>query len=81
MFHTNGDRSILSTYRSLGMKLDGYVWLRQVQRPHYMFQGLLNGLKLILKQSKIRHPVSLNCFKLYRQLKKNQALPLNRLQV
>ena len=64
----------------LGTMVKGLLFGLRVKRLGYVFQGLFNGFRLTREQLNLRQPVSFNCFKLYRQLKKNRAVALDRIR-
>ncbi|MDJ0568963.1 MAG: glycosyltransferase [Pleurocapsa sp. MO_192.B19] len=78
--HCNTPLILLFPYL-FGTIFKGIVFGFKVQRYFYVFQGFFNGLKVIFQQSNIRQPVSLRCFKLYRNLKKYQAISFNKIKL
>ena len=64
----------------LGTIFKGIVFGLRVRRLQYVFPGFIHGFKLISQKLEMRQPVSLKCFQLYRQLKKNQAISLEKIK-
>ena len=60
----------------LGTTFKGIYFGLKVKRLNYVFQGIFSGFKLIFQGYNIRQPVSIKCFQVYRQLKKQQAISL-----
>ena len=58
------------------------IWFGwRVKRMGCAFRGLQQGWQLTWQKLELRKPVSINCFKLYRQLKKHQAISLEQIQI
>jgi glycosyltransferase involved in cell wall biosynthesis len=64
----------------IGTLCKGFIFGLRVKRPWYMLHGFYHGFKLIFDLPNIRKPVKLQCFQLYRFLKKNKAKSLSEIQ-
>lgn len=61
----------------LGTMLKGFLFGLQVGRPRYVLQGFYQGYRGMLTQRQLRQPVDIDCYRLFRRLKKQIATPLN----
>ncbi|MBE9166970.1 glycosyltransferase family 2 protein [Pleurocapsales cyanobacterium LEGE 06147] len=64
----------------LGTFIKGIFYGLKVTRLDNMLQGFYQGWQLILNHQQIRFPVDIDCFLLYRQLKKETALPFSQVK-
>lgn len=76
--HCNIPAILLIPYLA-GTILNGLLFGLRVGRLQYVFPGFIRGFQLIYQKLEMRQPVSLSCFQLYRQLKKKQAISLEKI--
>ena len=69
----NAPLKYLITYL-LGTLIKGMWYGIKVGRIHNMIKGFYQGFKLLFSQQKMRFPVEINCFQLYRSLKQQQII-------
>ena len=64
----------------LGTFVKGILFGIQVSRINNMILGFYQGWKLIWRYRQMRFPVDIQCFLLYRKLKKEMSVPLSQIQ-
>lgn len=65
----------------LGTTLKGIYFGFKVRRPLYASKGLFQGYCELFKNINLRDPVNINCYKLFRILKKSEPLALDQVRL